>query len=153
MSDDPQDVEPLSSAVAVPGRSPKEVHTLSMERVESTWSRLIQNRMREIDRYSNLAVFRESAKSFDAKARPGDTPPVQAIFEAKRLYDECDGVEDIKDRLTLKAKYMAMLNDRFDHYEEQKTRLFGELKDLKESYDQSTGNGKLDLEQLLKDAK
>lgn len=151
MSDDAQDVVPLDGPV---GRSPKEVHKLSIERVEATWDRLISNRMREIDRYSNLAVFRDSNKAFDSKARPGDTPPVQAIFEAKNLYDQCDGLDDLKDRLTLKAKYMAMLNDRFDHYEEQKTRLFGELKDLKAAYDQNSGGGgKLDLEQLLKDAK
>lgn len=153
MSDDTALITESLSQPSPPGRSPKDVHTLSMDRVVATWDRLIGNRMREIDRYSNLAVFRESAKAFDSKARPGDTPPVQAIFEAKALYDQCDGIEDLKDRLTLKAKYMAMLNDRFDHYEEQKTRLFGELKDLKESYEGSTGNGKLDLEQLLKDAK
>jgi len=114
------------------GKSPKEVHKLSIDRVEATVERVIQNRMRKMDRYNGISLFREAKKARDGGVLPGDTPDIQCLFRLRQLFDQALDVEDPEERIRLQDSIMDKITKLCDRLEEQNGKIVQELQDLLE---------------------
>ncbi len=131
MSGDDQEL--LVVADDQPAKSKK----LSIERVEATVERVIKNRMRKMDRYNGISIFRtpregDLKKVNDAKVLPGDTPDIQCLFRLKTLFEQAIEVEDPEKRIRLQDSIMDKITKLCDRLEEQNGKIVQELQDLLE---------------------
>lgn len=133
------------------GRDPKDVARLDPDRVQATVDRVIQNRMRLMDRYNGITLFREAVKAWDGKVRPGDNPSIQTLFELKKLYDEAKSLDDPKDALRARIDIIKQMTALCDRLEEQNSKIVQELRDLLAREDAKSAGG-INLADLLKDA-
>ncbi len=120
-----------------PAKSKKK--QLSIDRVRATIDRVIQNRMRKMDRYNGISIFRapredgQVKKVNDAKVLPGDTPDIQCLFRLKTLFEEAGGVEDLEKRIRLQDSIADKIIKLCDRLEEQNGKIVQELQELSES--------------------
>lgn len=130
----------------------KSKSTLTVERAQAVLDRVLQRRLRLVDRYNGISIpgIREPkqvAKGWDGKVSPGDPPGIQLLFHLGKMLVEAEGIEDAYNRINATAgitKQMASLCERF---EDQNSRI---VQELQKFIEMERDKGELTDEQLAK---
>lgn len=110
----------------------KSVNTLTVDRAQSCVHRVIQRRIRLIDRYNGISIpgIREGSKgpkAWDGKVAPGDPPGIQSIFKLGQMLQEAESIEDPYNRLNVQSSIMKQIASLCDRFEDQNSKVVQEL--------------------------
>jgi hypothetical protein len=105
---------------------------LSVDRAQRCVHRVIQRRIRLIDRYNGISIpgIREGSKgpkAWDGKVAPGDPPGIQAIFKLGAMLVEAEGIEDPYNKLNVQSSIMKQIAALCDRFEDQNSKVVSEL--------------------------
>ena len=144
-----------SQEIAEPKRDSKTVNALTVERAQAINHRVIQRRIRLIDRYNGISIpgIREGSKgknAWDGKIAPGDPPGIQAIFYLGEMLKEAEAIEDPYNRLNVRAGIMKQIAGLCEKFEDQNSKVVAELQKFIEM---EKSNGMPTDEELAKIAK
>jgi hypothetical protein len=106
--------------------------TLTVDRAQALLDRVLQRRIRLVDRYNGLSIpgVREpnpSAKATDGKVCPGDPPGIQMIFHLGKMLKEATEIEDPYNRINAQAGITKQLAALCDRFEDQNSKIVAEV--------------------------
>ena len=106
--------------------------TLTVERAQALLDRVLQRRIRLVDRYNGLSIpgVREPnphPKAWDGKVCPGDPPGIQMIFHLGKMLKEANDIEDPYNRINAQAGITKQLAALCDRFEDQNSKIVSEV--------------------------
>jgi hypothetical protein len=133
------------------GQSPKK-NVLTVQRAQSLLDRVLQRRLRLVDRYNGISIpgVREpgsNAKAWDGKVCPGDPPGIQMIFHLGKMLKETEAIEDPYNRINAQAGITKQLAALCDRFEDQNSKIVAEVQKFIEM---ERSKGELTDEELAK---
>jgi hypothetical protein len=125
---------------------------LTIERAQALCDRVMQRRLRLIDRYNGISIpgirhSNPSPKATDGKVCPGDPPSIQVLFRLGKMLEESEQISDPYNRLNVQSGIMKQLASICGTHDEQNSKVVSELQ---EYIKMERNKGELTDEQLAK---
>lgn len=128
--------------------------TLTIERAQALLDRVLQRRLRLVDRYNGISIpgVREPKRldgggSYDGKVAPGDPPGIQMIFHLGKLLQQAELIEDPYNRINACAGITKQLAALCDRFEDQSSRI---VQEVQKFIEMEQGHGMPSDEELAK---
>lgn len=129
--------------------------TLTIERAQALLDRVLQRRVRLVDRYNGISIpgVREArvtsagTTGYDGRVAPGDPPGIQMIFHLGELLQQAELIEDPYNRINACAGITKQLAALCDRFEDQSSRI---VQEVQKFIEMEQGHGMPSDEELAK---
>lgn len=109
--------------------------TLTIERAQGLLDRVLQRRLRLVDRYNGISIpgvreartTKDGAKGYDGHVAPGDPPGIQMIFHLGKMLIEAGEIEDPYNRINAQSGITKQLAALCDRFEDQSSKIVQEV--------------------------
>lgn len=129
--------------------------TLTIERAQALLDRVLQRRLRLVDRYNGISipgvrdpkVTREGGLGYDGKVAPGDPPGIQMIFHLGKMLVQASEIEDPYNRINAQSGITKQLAALCDRFEDQSSKI---VQEVQKFIEMEQGKGMPSDEELAK---